>query len=63
MNSRTIPLFLTAKTKEELVKVMFKNSQRLSHYVKYFDIQYVDGMWVAWFEFDALKVKNGFEGR
>jgi len=53
-----IPLFITAKTKEELVSAMWKNNSNLMHQLQYFDIQFVNNEWVAWYFYDAAKLKQ-----
>lgn len=46
----TVPAYLQAKTKDELRKLM--RAVQLKHGMKFhfFDIQYAEGKWVAWYE-------------
>jgi len=55
--SNEIPLFVTAKTKEELVSVMWATNAKLMCQLQYFDIQFVDKEWVAWYFYDAEKLR------
>ena len=59
----TVPTFIEAKSKPELVKRMLIVQQRLKMKVQFFDIQYADGKWVAWYEVDFkndfMKPKDG----
>ena len=43
-----IPMFITAKTKEQLVKQMFLNNVKRGKHLKYFQIERVGSEWVAW---------------
>jgi hypothetical protein len=55
-----IPSFLTAKTKEQLVKKMVERCMRDAISYRFFDIQKDGAEWVAWFypEKDAVNVKD-----
>lgn len=62
--SRDIPNFIRARSPNGLRRAMVRNNARLGMFVKYFDIQFVNGEWFAWFfvEIDAndemLKVQT-----
>jgi cellobiose phosphorylase len=45
----SIPRYITAKTKDELVKKMLQNNAVRGAYLNYFQIQNIDGEWIAWF--------------
>ena len=44
-----IPMFITAKTKEALVKEMLLNNARRGKHLKYFQIEKIGKEWIAWF--------------
>ena len=44
-----IPMFLEADTKKDLVEAMLRRSMEDSHSYRFFDIQFVEGKWVAWY--------------
>jgi hypothetical protein len=52
-----IPLFITAKTKEELVRKMFLNNIKRGKHLKYFQIEKIGKQWIAWYydKLDAFK--------
>lgn len=47
------PLYIEAKTKDELVKAMLINNMAHSAHFRYFDIQKDGSKWVAWFYADG----------
>lgn len=39
---------------------MFKTNMRLGYFIQYFDIQFVNGKWYAWFYIDIeLELEKG----
>ena len=48
-NINTIPHYITASTKQDLVKEMFKNNIRYNTRFQYFDIQKDGDLYVAWY--------------
>ena len=48
----TVPVSIEAKTKPELTKLMLAVQMRLNSKVHFFDITFVKGKWVAWYEAD-----------
>lgn len=53
-NRNELPNFLMARNPKELRALMFKNSLRLAMTVQYFDIQFAQGKWFAWY-FEPLE--------
>ena len=47
-----IPKYLEAKTKDELIVLMFEKNQQMSAFHRYFDIQKDGKNWVAWYFVD-----------
>ena len=45
----TIPHFVKAKSPESLRRKMFDNNVKNKKLYSYFDIQYVSGVWYAWY--------------
>lgn len=52
MRMTQVPVFLEANSKEDLVKKMLQANHKSSQWNNYFDIQKVDGKWIAWYFFD-----------
>jgi len=51
MRTNHVPNFLEAKTKDELRAFMFRNNNRFSKKIHYFDFaQQKNGKWVCWYE-------------
>jgi len=48
----TVPVSIEAKSRDEMTKLMLAVQGRLSRKVSFFDIQFVQGKWVAWYEID-----------
>lgn len=46
---RNIPNFITAESPQGLRRKMLRNNIKWKGYVKYFNIQFVKGKWVAWY--------------
>jgi hypothetical protein len=66
-NSFRIPQFLVATSPKGLVAAMLKNNLKYGAEFRYFDIQFSNGKWYAWFNVaiskdqfinDALKVNK-----
>lgn len=55
--SADIPNFVTARTPAGLRRSMIRNNARVGMFIKYFDIQFVNGSWFAWYfiEVDAAE--------
>lgn len=51
-----VPHYVRAKTPDALIKAMLLNNTKLKAYVGYFDIQFVNGYWYAWFTIDIEKM-------
>lgn len=49
-----IPSFLTAASPIGLRRLMLENNQKHKKMIKYFDIQFVNGKWYAWYYIEAL---------
>jgi hypothetical protein len=49
-NSLRIPHYLLASTRDELVRVMFKNNLKDGMEYQYFDISFDGSKWTAWFK-------------
>lgn len=47
-----IPSYISARSPLALRRLMLANNVKLGGEVKYFDIQFVDGRWWAWFYID-----------
>jgi hypothetical protein len=50
-----VPHYVRAKSPEGLIRAMLANNVKLKAYVGYFDIQFVNGFWYAWFTVDIEK--------
>ena len=50
----SLPNFLSSESPKGLRRKMLENNGRLGMFVSYFDIQFVDGLWYAWYYFDAI---------
>jgi len=48
-----IPNFLTASSPQGLRRAMLLNNIKRGMFIKYFDVQFVNGKWIAWFYSDA----------
>lgn len=59
LNANTVPIYVTGKSKDDLVSAMIKNNQLYGISFKYFSISYAKGEWVAWFQCDAGVVLTG----
>lgn len=59
-NKFNLPSFLKAKSAEELRSLMLKNNLKLNQEFNYFDIQYVNNNWYAWFyiALDSAQIIN-----
>ena len=62
-NPTLIPFSITAKSRNGLSIAMLKNNQATNTQYKYFDIQYVNGEWVAWFYANAIDRKGELNGK
>lgn len=55
-----IPKYIAASTPQGLRRLMFKTNMRLGYFIQYFDIQFVNGKWYAWFYIDIeLELEKG----
>jgi hypothetical protein len=45
----TVPNFVRASSKSGLVRAMMRNNHKDKNFYRYFDIQFADGEWVAWY--------------
>lgn len=54
-----VPHYVRAKTPDALTKAMLANNMKLKAHVGYFDIQYANGYWYAWFIIDIEKTLLG----
>ena len=48
-NKRELPNFIKARNPKRLRALMLKNNIRLASTVNYFDIQFINNEWYAWF--------------
>jgi len=53
-----IPLFLTARTPQELSEVMLQNNIKWKREFDYFQILQTSAGWMAWY-YNSVEVKNG----
>jgi len=53
-----IPSFISARSPLALRRLMLANNVKLGGEVKYFDIQFVEGKWWAWFYIDIENDKT-----
>jgi len=52
----TVPTSITAKSRGELTKQMLIIQRKLESKLHFFDIQFVKGEWVAWYEADFKNI-------
>lgn len=52
-----VPHYIKARTPDALIRAMLANNVRLKSYVSYFDIQFVNGQWYAWYTIDIERAK------
>lgn len=52
----TVPVYITAKSADDLLTVMAKNNMKYGMNFRYFDIQFVENKWFAWYYLDKTKV-------
>lgn len=50
-----VPHYVKAKSPDGLIRAMLANNVKLKAFVGYFDIQFVNGFWYAWFTIDIEK--------
>lgn len=50
MKPFVIPAYLEAKSKDELRKLMLQLQLKLKLKIVFYDIQYAEDKWVAWYE-------------
>lgn len=55
MSLLVIPKFIEAKSKKDLTRFMFIAQQRFRANLHFFDIQFAQGNWIAWYEIDIRK--------
>lgn len=55
-NSLRVPIFLTAPTRDELVRLMLQNNLKNGKEYRYFDISFDGSSWVAWF-YSIIEIK------
>lgn len=57
MNKATeVPFSVEAKTRDKLTKKMADINNEWGAYHNFFDIQFVQGNWVAWYVLDTIEV-------
>jgi hypothetical protein len=55
----SIPVYLKARTADDLMLAMAKNNRKHGMTFRYFDIQYTQDRWFAWFYLDkAIAMKQ-----
>lgn len=59
-NSLRVPMFLTASTPDELVRLMLSNNLKKSREHNYFDIGFNNGIWICWY-YDIADIKNSIK--
>lgn len=52
----TVPLYIKARTADELTLEMARNNRKHGFNLRYFDIQHVEGRWFAWYYLDNSAV-------
>jgi len=57
-NSNRIPNYLSSASPNGLRRLMLMLSAKLGYEIKYFDIQFSNGKWFAWYNFE---IKNDDE--
>jgi hypothetical protein len=55
-NSFRVPIYLTALTRDELVRLMLQNNLNNQKEHRYFDISFDGSSWVAWF-YSVIQIK------
>lgn len=58
-NSFNAPLFITAKSAQALAVAMLKNNLKLGQEFHYFDIQFAQGKWFAWYYVNQRSMVEG----
>jgi hypothetical protein len=58
--AKSIPNYLAASTPQGLRRLMLLNNARKAMFFKYFNIQYANGQWYAWY-FDELDSQSTAE--
>jgi hypothetical protein len=48
-NLAVVPNFIKASTPDLLRELMLINNLKMKSEIKYFDIQFVNGTWIAWY--------------
>jgi len=56
MRQTAVPVYIEAKTKDELVKKFLEINAKLGTWHKFFDIQKDGKKWVAWFYQEAQMI-------
>lgn len=51
-NLLTVPVSIEAKSRDDLTKLMLAIQGRLRLKIAFFDIQFAQGKWIAWYEVD-----------
>lgn len=49
VDSRLIPQYVSARSPQGLRRVMLMNNARTGYFYNYFDIQFAEGKWYAWY--------------
>ena len=52
----TVPVYVSGKTADELMLAMARNNKKYGTNFKYFDIQFVENLWFAWYYHDNTKL-------
>ena len=51
----TIPVYIKAKTADDLMFEMAKTNRKHGANLRYFDVQYAKGQWYAWYYLESSK--------
>lgn len=55
---KIIPNFVQAKTADKLRESMLALQLKHQKKLRFFDIQYVNGKWIAWYELDFIEAEQ-----
>jgi hypothetical protein len=58
IHSNNIYNYIKAKSPRGLRLAMLKRNAELGAFIKYFDIQFVNGSWYAWFEMPPKVIED-----
>ena len=53
-----VPVYISARNPDELMFAMAKNNRKQGLSLRYFDIQYANGLWFAWYYIENKKAMS-----